>query len=100
VRSGSKVGSKYKALRASSNTAFAPSLRGALEAEVPAGANCSYEIVIDGLSLDAVERATAAGIHAIRERPGVVAIGAGNYGGKLGPHHIRLLDVLERHPCP
>ncbi len=100
VRSGSKVGSKYKALRASSNTAFAPSLRGAVSSEVPPGAHCSYEIVIDGLTLEAVERATAAGIRAIRERPGLVAISAGNYGGKLGPFHIRLRDVLEKYPCP
>ena len=100
VRSGSKVGSKYRALRASSNTAFTPTLRGVLASEIPPGANCSYEIVIDGLTLDAVERATAAGIHAIKDRPGVVAIGAGNYGGKLGPYHIRLRDVLETYPCP
>src|SRR3954453_1254194 len=49
ARSGSKVGSKYKALRASTNTAFAPTLRGAVESHLPAGVSCAYEIVIDGL---------------------------------------------------
>ena len=31
-----------------------------------------------------------------RDSLGVVQITAGNYGGKLGPHHIRLHDVLTR----
>ena len=64
ARSGSKVGSKYKSLRASTNTAYAPTLRGVVPTEMPADARCAYEIVIDGLTLEAVERATAAGVHA------------------------------------
>ncbi len=95
ARSGSKVGSKYKALRASTNTAFAPALRGLVETYLPPGADCAYEIVIDGLTLEAVEQATTAGLRA-GCRPGVLQITAGNYGGKLGPFHIRLHDVLER----
>ncbi|HEU5118439.1 MAG TPA: formylmethanofuran--tetrahydromethanopterin N-formyltransferase [Isosphaeraceae bacterium] len=97
ARSGSKVGSKYKALRASTNTAYAPSLRGLIESALPAGVDCAYEIVIDGLTLEAVERATAIGLRAA-VRPGVVKLSAGNYGGKLGPFPIRLRDVLERYP--
>jgi formylmethanofuran--tetrahydromethanopterin N-formyltransferase len=95
ARSGSKVGSKYKGLRASTNTAFAPSLRGLVETFLPSEVNCAYEIVIDGLTLEAVERATALGIRA-GCRSGIVQITAGNYGGKLGPFHIRLRDVLGR----
>jgi formylmethanofuran--tetrahydromethanopterin N-formyltransferase len=95
ARSGSKVGSKYKKLRASTNTAFAPSLRGLVESSLPPEVNCVYEIVIDGLSLEAVENATAAGLRA-GCLPGIVEITAGNYGGKLGPFHIRLHDVLGR----
>ena len=95
ARSGSKVGSKYKVLKASTNTAFAPTLRGLVPTELPEGVECAYEIVIDGLTLEAVERATALGIRA-GARPGIVQISAGNYGGKLGPFHIRLLDVLDR----
>jgi formylmethanofuran--tetrahydromethanopterin N-formyltransferase len=95
ARSGSKVGSKYKKLLASTNTAFAPSLRGLVEPALPPGVNCVYEIVIDGLSLEAVEHATAEGIRA-GSLPGIVEITAGNYGGKLGPFHIRLHDVLSR----
>jgi formylmethanofuran--tetrahydromethanopterin N-formyltransferase len=96
ARSGSKVGSKYKKLRASTNTAFAPTMRGLVASELPAGVECVYEVVIDGLSLEAVERATVAGIHA-SARPGIVGITAGNYGGKLGPFHIKLRDVLNRY---
>ncbi len=59
ARSGSKVGSKYKKLRASTNTAFAPSLRGLVDSLLPPEVQCVYEIVIDGLTLEAVERATA-----------------------------------------
>jgi formylmethanofuran--tetrahydromethanopterin N-formyltransferase len=95
ARSGSKVGSKYKALRASTNTAYAPSLRGLVESELPPEVQCAYEIVIDGLTLESVERATAVGVRA-GCRAGVVAVTAGNYGGKLGPYHIRLRHVLER----
>jgi formylmethanofuran--tetrahydromethanopterin N-formyltransferase len=98
ARSGSKVGSKYKALRASTNTAFAPTLRGLVPTELPPDVRCAYEIVIDGLSLEAVEQATAVGLRAgARPGDGVVAITAGNYGGKLGPFHVRLHDVLGRY---
>lgn len=100
ARSGSKVGSKYKALRASTNTAFAPTLRGAVPSEIAPGADCAYEIVIDGLTLEGVEAAMAAGMSAAARCPGVIAITAGNYGGKLGPFHIRLHDVRDRYPCP
>ena len=97
ARSGSKVGSKYKALRASTNTAFAPTLRGMVPTDLPPEVRCVYEIVIDGLTLEAVERATAAGIReGGQSGQGIVAITAGNYGGKLGPFHIRLHDVLAR----
>src|SRR3954468_7610041 len=96
ARSGSKVGSKYKALRASTNTAFAPGLRGLVASSLPREVQCVYEIVIDGLTLEAVERATAAGVRA-GALPGIVGITSGNYGGKLGPFHIRLLDVLGRY---
>jgi len=96
ARSGSKVGSKYKALRASTNTAFAPTLRGLVASDLPPEVECVYEIVIDGLTLEAVERATAVGLRS-GARPGVVTITSGNYGGKLGPFHIRPHDVLSRY---
>jgi formylmethanofuran--tetrahydromethanopterin N-formyltransferase len=95
ARSGSKVGSKYKALRASTNTAFAPTMIGQVDTLMPPEARCAYEIVVDGLTLEAVANAMHAGLRA-GTGPGVVQITAGNYGGKLGPHHIRLHDLLAR----
>ena len=95
ARSGSKVGSKYKGLVASTNTAFAPTLRGQVETLLPPEVRCAYEIVIDGLTLAAVERATLVGLRA-GARPGIVELTAGNYGGKLGPFHIKLREIVAR----
>jgi formylmethanofuran--tetrahydromethanopterin N-formyltransferase len=93
VRSGSKVGSKYKKLRASTNDAYCPTLRGLVKTALPDGANAVYEIVMDGLDLASVEEATRVGVRAAC-RPGVLRITAGNYGGKLGPFHLRLHKLL------
>jgi formylmethanofuran--tetrahydromethanopterin N-formyltransferase len=93
VRSGSKVGSRYKKLRASTNDAYCPTLRGLVKTALPEGANAVYEIVIDGLDLASVEEATRVGIQAACG-PGVLRISAGNYGGKLGPFHLHLHRLL------
>jgi len=98
VRSGSKVGSRYKGLVASTNDAYCPSLAGAAPATaLPAGVGCVLEIVIDGLDLKAVEEATRLGIKAAA-REGVLQITAGNYGGKLGQYHIHLHRLLKDRP--
>jgi formylmethanofuran--tetrahydromethanopterin N-formyltransferase len=94
VRSGSKVGSRYKKLRASTNDAYCPTLRGVVNTALPEGANAVYEIVIDGVDLPAVEEATRVGVRAACRR-GVLGITAGNYGGKLGPFHLHLHQLLE-----
>lgn len=95
VRSGSKVGSKYKKLKASTNDAYCPTLRGVTSSALPEGAGAVYEIVIDGLSAEAVQQAMRAGLHAVCRCDGVLLVTAGNYGGKLGPHHFHLRDLLE-----
>ena len=101
ARSGSKVGSKYKSLRASTNTAYAPTLRGVVATSMPEEVHCAYEIVIDGLTLEAVERATAAGLHEAKlHEKSLAFVTSGNYGGKLGPFHIRLHDVMNRYAEP
>ncbi len=94
VRSGSKIGSKYPALKASTNEAYCPTLRGVMATELPDGANAVYEIVIDGLTLPLVEQAMRDGIAAACRCPGVLRITAGNYGGKLGPYAIRLHSLF------
>jgi formylmethanofuran--tetrahydromethanopterin N-formyltransferase len=93
VRSGSKVGSRYKFLTASTNTPYCPTLAGRVESDLPPKVNCVLEIVIDGLTLEAVDEATRVGIRAAC-LPGVVEITAGNYGGKLGKYQIQLQRVL------
>jgi formylmethanofuran--tetrahydromethanopterin N-formyltransferase len=100
VRSGSKVGSKYKALRASVNEGYGPTLRGVVAGTaVPEGVNAVYEVVIDGLDFAAVGEAMRRGIHAAAG-PGVVKVTAGHYGGKLGPHHFHLHALLQPvTPC-
>lgn len=90
VRSGSKVGSKYKKLIASTNDAYCPTLRGVVEnSELDDGINSVLEIVIDGLTLEAVEQAMRVGAIAAA-KPGIKKISAGNYGGGLGQYHIHL----------
>lgn len=95
-RSGSKAGSlKYK-LKASTNHPFCPKLRTLTsDSQVPEDVNCVYEIVINGLTLDAVRKALGAGIRAAASVPGVARISAGNYGGKLGPYKAFLKETLD-----
>ncbi len=94
VRSGSKVGSKYPKLKASTNDAFCPTLRSMTKSELPTECQAVYEIVIDGLSYDAIQSAMRRGLQAATAQPDVVMITAGNYGGKLGKHHFHLRDLL------
>ena len=95
VRSGSKVGSKYKSLIASTNDAYCPTLRGITEnSAVVDDANCVLEIVIDGLDVEAVKEAMHAGMQAAAG-PGIAQITAGNYGGNLGQFKINLKDLVN-----
>jgi formylmethanofuran--tetrahydromethanopterin N-formyltransferase len=93
VRSGSKVGSRYKFLGASTNVAFCPTLRSQVNSALPEDVNSVIEIVIDGLDISAVEQATRKGIMAACIK-GIRRIAAGNYGGKLGQYKIFLREVL------
>jgi formylmethanofuran--tetrahydromethanopterin N-formyltransferase len=94
VRSGSKVGSRRsKTMIASTNDAFCPTLRVVTKSDLPDGVNSVLEIVINGIDAPAIARAMRAGIDAAC-REGVVAISAGNYGGKLGPHHFYLRKIM------
>lgn len=93
ARSGSKVGSIYKTLKASTADAYCPSLRGRVDTKLQDGVGCALEIVIDGVNEEAVAAAMSAGLKAIATDD-VIAIGAGNYGGKLGKYHFHLKDLL------
>ena len=94
VRSGSKVGSRrIKSMIASTNDAFCPTLRAVTASALPEGVNSVLEIVINGVDAGGISRAMRIGIDAAC-REGVVAITAGNYGGKLGPHHFHLRKIM------
>jgi len=95
ARSGSKVGSRrYKGLAASTNDAFCPTLRPLTASSLPDDVDSVLEIVLDGLDEESIRRAMRAGIAAAC-LPGIRAITAGNYGGKLGPHHFPLRSILD-----
>ncbi len=97
MRSGSKVGSKYKGLIASTNDAYSPTLKGQTKSALPPEVEAVLEIVIDGLTEDDIRAAMQVGIAAACEagpEGGVRRISAGNYGGKLGPFHFHLREVM------
>ncbi|MDX1943852.1 MAG: formylmethanofuran--tetrahydromethanopterin N-formyltransferase [Pirellulaceae bacterium] len=93
ARSGSKVGSRYKGLVASTSDPYCPTLRGRVATKLHPQANCAYEIVVDGVTEAAVAAAMAAALRAAAGE-GIVAITAGNYGGKLGKFHFHLHKLL------
>ena len=95
VRSGSKVGSRrIKSMIASTNDAFCPTLRAVTQSALPEGVNSVLELVINGIDAPSIASAMRIAIDAAC-RDGVVAISAGNYGGKLGPHHFHLRKIMD-----
>jgi len=94
VRSGSKVGSKYKDLVASTNHIYCPTIKGVIkDSAVPDNVHTCYEIVVDGADESAVSEAMKVGMHAAA-KDGVVQITAGNFGGKLGKYKFFLKDLI------
>ena len=93
ARSGSKVGSRYKNLKASTADAFCPMLRGRTDSKLHSDAQAALEIVIDGVSQETVGLAMTAATRAAAGQ-GIVAITAGNYGGKLGKYQFHLQQLL------
>jgi formylmethanofuran--tetrahydromethanopterin N-formyltransferase len=94
VRSGSKVGARrIKSMIASTNDAYCPTLRAITQTALPEEVNSVLEIVINGVDAPSIAGAMKTGIDSAC-REGVVAISAGNYGGKLGPHHFHLRQIM------
>ncbi len=97
VGSGSKPSSKYKGLVASTNERYCPTIRAKIpDTEVPLGSEFVLELVINGLTEEAVEKAMAVAIREICNHDGVLKVTAGNFGGKLGKYHIHLHDILTK----
>jgi formylmethanofuran--tetrahydromethanopterin N-formyltransferase len=94
-RAGSKAGSlKYK-MKASTNHPYCPTLKTIIpDSVVPENVTCVYEIVMNGLILDAVKNGMKQGVTAAANVPGVLKISSGNYGGKLGPFKAFLKEAI------
>jgi len=96
ARSGSKVGSKYSFLGASTNHPLCPTLKDKIDdSELKEGENCVYEIIIDGIKEESIKQSIKVGIKAACQVSGIKRISAGNYGGKLGKFQYNLLEVLS-----
>lgn len=95
VRSGSKIGSRFKSLIASTNDPYCPTLRSTSSSTVvPDKVEALYEIVADGLDEGVVKEAMCRGIHAAADK-GAVMVTAGNYGGELGQYQFHLHEILK-----
>ncbi len=94
--SGSKAGSSYSFMVASTYAEFCPSLKAKLgpASKVPDGVASIQEIIINGRDQQSLNDATAAAIRAAADTPGLLRISAGNYGGRLGKTFVHLHEVL------
>jgi formylmethanofuran--tetrahydromethanopterin N-formyltransferase len=95
-RSGSKVGSTYKFLRASTNTPFCPSIKNTFkDSKVPPSVNSIIEVVINGFDEPSVMKAMGVGVDAATKIEGIKWITAVNFEGKLGKFKMSLKESLE-----
>jgi formylmethanofuran--tetrahydromethanopterin N-formyltransferase len=93
---GSKPETHFPKIGPTTNHLYCPSLRKKLgkDSMVPKGVRFIPEIVINGITLEAVKKAMKEGITAAAKVEGVVRISAGNYGGKLGEHRLNLRELM------
>jgi len=97
VGAGSKIGSKYKFLVASTNEAYCPTIKGQVNSDLSDEVGSVLEIVIDGLNEEVIRDAMRKGINAVCSfgpRKGIYRVSAGNYGGNLGAYHFHLKDIV------
>lgn len=93
---GSKTETKFPLVGPTTNHPYCPSLKNKLGrmSKVPEGINYIPEIVINGISMDAVKEAMKTGITATLNVDDVVRVSAGNYCGRLGDHKIYLRELF------
>ena len=97
VGSGSKIGSKYKSLVASTNEVYCPTLKGLVNSQLGNEVGSVLEIVIDGLNEEVISEAMHVGILAVCSfgpKKGIYRVSAGNYGGNLGAYHFHLRKIM------
>lgn len=94
VGSGSKPSSQYNGMLASTNERYCPTIRATIpNTLVPANSEFVMEIVINGLTPEIVGEAMRVAIKEVCQYPGVLNVGAGNYGGNLGKYKIQLHEL-------
>ena len=93
---GSKPETHFPSIGPTTNHPYCSSLKPKLGSAslVPEGVRYVPEIVINGVSMEAVKQAMKAGIEAVLNVEGVVRVSAGNYGGKLGEFKIQLRELF------
>jgi formylmethanofuran--tetrahydromethanopterin N-formyltransferase len=93
---GSKPETNFPWIGPTTNHPYCPTLKEKLgdQSKVPEGIKYIPEIVINGVSIQAVKEAMKAGIRAAMSVDGVAKISAGNYGGKLGKYRIYLRELF------
>jgi len=98
--SGSKAGSAYKFLFASTFAEYCPTLQGkaGVEGRLPAGVVSVQEIIMNGPDLATISEATQRAIAAAAEVPDLERISAGNYNGRLGKSFIYLHPQRMANP--
>ena len=86
VRSGSKVGASYKGMIASTNDAYCPTLRPLTKSALPEGVNSVLELVLDGVTAEAIPGAMPAGNDpdCARSRPATTAASSGRTTSTCG----------------
>jgi formylmethanofuran--tetrahydromethanopterin N-formyltransferase len=92
--SGSKIGSRYKFLSASTNDEYCPTISDRVSNTKVKGIGGVAEIVLDGINVKKVRDAMRVGIKQAMATEGVIRITAGNYGGKLGDIEIHLRELF------
>jgi formylmethanofuran--tetrahydromethanopterin N-formyltransferase len=93
---GSKPETSFPEIGPTTNHLYCPSLKNKIaDSKVPEGVDSIPEIVINGVSMNAVKKAMKEAANVTKKMRGVIKISAGNYGGKLGRHRIYLNELLK-----
>jgi formylmethanofuran--tetrahydromethanopterin N-formyltransferase len=93
---GSKPETHFPSIGPTTNHPYCSSLKPKVgnASLLPESVHYVPEIVINGVSMEAVRQAMKAGIQVVVNVDGVVRVSAGNYGGKLGEFKIHLRELF------
>lgn len=84
----------YPPIGPPTNYPYCPTLKDKCKSNVPDGVRSIPEIVINGITEEAVKEAMKKAIISTNDKKGLLKISAGNYDGKLGDYKIYLKDLI------